>query len=164
MEIKKQTSKLKKLTLRKLVNVLHDDLDCFFENSDFSNLVELNFYDCPKFTTKCLVQLSKTSKNLEDLNISWSELVDNDGISSIFTQCPKIRYVITQGCKKLNDDILHDYVNEKRRINYIQLMDFTKCDYIQDKTLLSLSGIYPTASFINYYGDEFRNKRKLYKD
>ena len=44
------------------------------------------------------------------------------------------------------------------------MMDFTKCDYIQDKTLVSLSSIFPHGTFINYYGDEFFNKNKIYKD
>ena len=80
--------------------------------------------------------------------------------------------VITQGCKLLNDDCFtnliekenNDSYDKKLKLRYILLMDFTKCDYISDKMLKSLSAIYPKASFINYYGDEFCNQKKIYKD
>ena len=78
--------------------------------------------------------------------------------------CPKIKNIIAQGCKLLNDDIFNDIISKKKEIKYIQMMDFTKCDYIQDKTLVSLSSIFPHGTFINYYGDEFFNKNKIYKD
>ena len=169
-EITKINFKLTKLSLRKL-RVSTAVIENFFEFGDFSQIVKIDFYDCPTLNNNCVNLIADRALNLEHLEISWSSRVRDDSIQNLFRKCLKLRYLYLQGCKYLTDNIFNQFLfdtNERKYEDFtvkelssstqLRLVDLSKCDLIQDKTLYRMIEKFSCLSLINYYGLDLKDE------
>lgn len=153
---------LSKLTLRKLRNVTKNSLEYFFENVDLQNIVKLDIYDCPLMTTQCVSNIANKANKLEHLELSWATTIRNLGIIQILKNCLLLKKLYVQGCKYLDDNLFNEFLDspEWNIINTsfknLKLIDFSKCDLIEDKTLYKVMKLYPCLNLINYYGNDLK--------
>jgi hypothetical protein len=146
---------LRKITLRKL-RIPNQACEQFFNMLKIDNLVKIDFYDCQAFNNECLLIISNKAKNLEYLGISWSVGVLNEGVINLFKKCIYLKYLYVQGCKNLSDSLFESFMDKNSSPNSLntslKLVDFSKCDMIEDSVLLKVMKIYPYLACINYYG------------
>jgi hypothetical protein len=168
-EITKLNLKLTKLSLRKL-RVSSAAIENFFESGEFSKIVKFDFYDCPTMNNKCVKYIADKALNLEYLEISWSYCVRDDSIQSLLKNCVKLRYVYLQGCKHLTDNIFNKFLSDenencsyynRREVSIfpqLRMIDLSKCDLIQDKTLYRMIEKFACLYLINYYGVDLKDE------
>lgn len=157
------TKKIEKLSLRKMKNITSTALHNLLEQSDLTNLIKLDFYHCPSFDSLSLKIISLKAYNLEYLEISWSNNVENDAVIEVFKNCKKLRYFYLQGCKFVTDKVFNEFLNIddknkniKSALDELKLVDFTSCNYIEDSVLFKVLKIYPQLTFLNYYGNSLK--------
>jgi hypothetical protein len=156
LNISNNLRNLTKLTLRKL-RVESITLENFFHYFNMENLVKLDFYDCPNLNNTCALLISEKARNLEFLEISWSAGIKNEAIINLFKNCKNLKSLYVQGCKLLSEKIFDDFlieenINNQKYLNFLKLIDFSKCDLLHDKILNKVMKCYPHLAIINYYG------------
>jgi hypothetical protein len=167
-EITKLNLKLNKLSLRKL-RVSTSAIENFFEFADFSQIVKIDFYDCPTLNNKCVNFIAERALNLEHLEVSWSSGVKDDSIQNLLRKCIRLRYLYIQGCKHLTDNIFNQFLfdlndcedficKEFSSVTELRLIDLSKCDLIQDKTLYKMIEKFACLKLINYYGVDLKDE------
>lgn len=155
--IKAISSRFTKLVLRKMRSITTECFENFFEEAELDNIEKLDFYDASHLGSMAVGKISRCHK-LKYLDISWSELVKNESVCKILTQCPSLQKVYFQGCKLLDDTLFDSFLN-KDNLGYKNLiyMDLTKCDLIPDNVIKSVLDKYPWITIINYYGRDLKN-------
>ena len=149
--------KLTKLVLRKLRNITTECFESFFKESELDHLKKLDFYDASHLGNFAVHFISKC-KNLEYLDISWSEMIRNDSVSQILKKCTKLRKIFLQGCKLLDEKVLECFIKgNSHSFRSMLYMDLTKCDLIPDTTIKSVEDKYPWITIINYYGRDLKS-------
>lgn len=153
--------KLTKISLRKLKKISCEALESFFLLKDFSKFIKIDFYDCQNFNNNCLLNMSNTISNLEELDISWSNEIQNDSLEIVLKKCLKSRKLILQGNKRLNENLFNNFlnINIKSAFHSLSLLDLTKCDAISDKLIKTFINLYSCLDIINYYGMSIKHDR-----
>lgn len=153
-QISKNLRNLNNLTLRKL-RIDTNYLENFFINLKIENMKKLDFYDCPNLNNFCVNLISENCPILEHLEISWSNSVLDQSIINLFENSPYLEFLYVQGCKLLSDRVFAKVLDlniQKEYFNTLKLIDFSKCDLLQDSLFYKVMKKYPCLAIVNYYG------------
>ena len=151
---------LKKLTLRKLRGVSKECFERFFKETNFENLEKLDFYDAAHLGNNAACYIAK-NKQLKYVDLSWTEMIKNCAVKNILTNCKLLEYLLLQGCKLLDENVLKCFFENESNNHYkftnLKKIDLTKCDLIVDQDIMKVLYKYNWITIINYYGRDMRD-------
>jgi hypothetical protein len=151
---------LKKLTLRKLRGVSKECFERFFKDANFENLEKLDFYDAARLGNEAACYIAK-NKKLKYVDLSWTEMIRNCAVVNILKNCKLLEYLLLQGCKLLDENMLECFFEDDNNNDYkftnLKKIDLTKCDLIVDKDIMKVIYKYNWITIINYYGRDMRD-------
>ncbi|KAB7503555.1 F-box/LRR-repeat protein 20, partial [Armadillidium nasatum] len=142
---------LKQLSLRGCLSVNDAALVTFAEitcaalSKHCPRLVRLHLDSCPQISDSSLKDIALGCRNLDWINISWSENITPNGIEELAQGCNKLQGFVGKGLKMLNDQALIALATHCRDLQHVNLHS---CSSINDRGVIALAENCPNIRYL----------------
>lgn len=154
----KWLKKLKRLHVRKGVDLTSTGIIDAFCNANLNLLTALNLGECIGVNDEVLTRIAPTLPNLKCIRIDWCFDVTNVGFDCILTNCPLLEDISIIGLAKLTSSALGKI---PFLLPHLRLLDLQQCHLISDAIVMELVEVLPELKVLNYYGEPFQQTHTL---
>eukprot|EP00357_Protocruzia_adherens_P033678 CAMPEP_0115046768 /NCGR_PEP_ID=MMETSP0216-20121206/48928_1 /TAXON_ID=223996 /ORGANISM="Protocruzia adherens, Strain Boccale" /LENGTH=317 /DNA_ID=CAMNT_0002429877 /DNA_START=177 /DNA_END=1130 /DNA_ORIENTATION=+ len=143
------TDEWRKIKFRKAHGVSDDGFRGLFSKGH-CQLVSVAITESSEISDMAVICLAANAPRLRHINLSWCFEIHDVSVLALFNECRVLEKVELIGLKNITHD---GFPIDPKRYLYLQSLNLTQCNKIQDTHLWQLFKLYPNVKMINYFGE-----------